>query len=98
MPRLLGAAPLASLEEPVSGALPNHASAEGPALAAFNVHLYCVHRGGSDGKLWWTRYNGSTWGTDTSLPNRFSAQGPAIVVYRDKNGTRDQLMCVHRGS
>ncbi|MFF9496535.1 hypothetical protein [Streptomyces flaveolus] len=79
-------------------ALPNHASKEGPALAAFNGFLYCVHRGGSDGKLWWTRYNGSTWTTDTSLPNHYSAQGPAIAVYRDKNGTKDQLFCVHRGS
>ncbi|THA45666.1 hypothetical protein [Streptomyces sp. A1136] len=79
-------------------ALPGHTSAEGPALAAFNGHLYCLHRGGSDGKLWWARYNGSTWSTDTSLPGHYSAQGPAISVFRDKNGTKDQLMCVHRGS
>ncbi|CAL9671106.1 hypothetical protein [Streptomyces sp. enrichment culture] len=78
--------------------LPNHTSAEGPALAVFDDHLYCVHRGGSDRKLWWARYNGSTWSTDTHLPDHYSAQGPAIAVYRDKDGTKDQLFCVHRGS
>ncbi|MFF3148275.1 hypothetical protein ACFVRU_42840 [Streptomyces sp. NPDC057927] len=39
--------------------LPNHASQEGPAPAVFNNHLYCVHRGGSDKSLWWTRFNGT---------------------------------------
>ncbi|MFJ3481735.1 hypothetical protein [Streptomyces microflavus] len=71
---------------------------QGPALAAFNGSLYCVHRGGCDGKLWWTRYNGGTWTTDTRPPNHYSAQGPTLAVYRDQNGTKDQLFCVHRGS
>ncbi|MCX4404386.1 hypothetical protein OG840_22500 [Streptomyces sp. NBC_01764] len=79
--------------------LPNHHSKEGPALAVYNDHLYCVHRGGaSGGSLWWTRFNGSTWHPDTQLTDHFSAQGPTIVNYRDRNGTENQLFCVHRGN
>ncbi|WP_433192402.1 hypothetical protein ACQP1G_27235 [Nocardia sp. CA-107356] len=75
-----------------------HKSTEGPALAVYDNHLYCAHRGATDDKqLWWTRFNGSSWSDDTRFGAHSSAQGPALIAYRDKNGTQDQLLCVHRG-
>ena len=66
-------------------------------LTVFGDYLYCVHRGGKDNKLWWTRWNGSSWSPDTQLPDHLSDEGPAILAYRDRNATEDQLLCVHRG-
>ncbi|MEU9198139.1 hypothetical protein [Streptomyces hundungensis] len=79
--------------------LPAHSSLEGPSLAVFDNRLYCVHRGhgGGDQQLWWASYNGSSWSADQMFPGHSSGAGPAAVVYRDKNGTQDQLMVVHRG-
>ncbi|MGW6846409.1 hypothetical protein [Streptomyces sp. NPDC054958] len=38
------------------------------------------------------------WTPDKKFPNHLSGAGPAAVVYRDpKNGTKDQLLVVHRG-
>jgi hypothetical protein len=47
-----------------------------------------------------TRCTGTRSGTgsrDTEFPAHASGAGPALIVYRDPNGTEDQLMCVHRG-
>ena len=78
--------------------IPNAATKEGPALASFNGYLHCVHRGGSDTSLWGIAFNGSTWTQDARFPGHHSTQGPALINYRDKNGDRDQLLCVDRGS
>ncbi|EQD86721.1 hypothetical protein A8924_7096 [Saccharopolyspora erythraea NRRL 2338] len=88
--------------EPVEWTAPaplgNHFSATSPALAVLNGTLYCVHRGSSDEKLWWTSFNGETWTPDQALPNHYSKATPALTAYRDpKHGTKDQLLCVHRG-
>ncbi|MCX4674147.1 hypothetical protein OG413_02245 [Streptomyces sp. NBC_01433] len=78
-------------------------SLEGPALAVFQNDLYVIHRGSgsSDQNLWWTKCNkAGSWTPDTkfSASGHLSGAGPAVVVYRDpKNGTRDQLLVVHRG-
>lgn len=64
----------------------------------FNGELHCVHRGGADTSLWDSSFNGSRWTEDYRFPGHHSTQGPAVITYRDKNGTQDQLLCVHRGS
>ncbi|MFD9593712.1 hypothetical protein ACFWA9_13275 [Kitasatospora sp. NPDC059973] len=79
--------------------LPAHNSLEGPGLTVYDNKLYCVHRGygGGDQHLWWSYYNGSSWSGDTKFPDHTSGAGPAVIAYRDPNGTRDQLLVVHRG-
>ncbi|MFD8992244.1 sialidase family protein [Streptomyces goshikiensis] len=77
---------------------PAHGSREGVGLAVFQDKLYCLHRGHSDQDLWWTAFDGTRWSSDVRLPAHRSAGGPAVVVYRDPNGTRDQLLVVHRGA
>jgi hypothetical protein len=73
-------------------------SAAGPGLAVFQNKLYCLHRGeGPDQYLWWFSFDGSNWSQDTKNTGAASAYQPGIVVYRHPNGTRDQLLCVHRG-
>lgn len=78
-----------------------HSSLEGPGLAVFDNRLYCVHRGHGNGdqNLWWTSYKPGSgpWTDDQKFPGHTSGAGPAVVVYRDKNGTQDQLMVIHRG-
>ncbi|MFD0469334.1 hypothetical protein ACFQ0B_14220 [Nonomuraea thailandensis] len=56
-----------------------------------------MHRGSADPSLWWSSFNGSGWTADQRLPHHYSAEAPAIIAYRDRNATRDQLLCVHRG-
>jgi hypothetical protein len=86
----------ADAAEPKSGwspdtAFPAHYSAAGPALAAFGDYLYCVHRGnGSDTELWWTRFDGTRWSTDTRMSGRTS-HAPALAVFGGK------LWCVYKG-
>lgn len=79
--------------------LPAHHSLEGPGLTVYDDKLYCVHRGYGNGDqhLWWSHYNGSTWSNDTKFPAHTSGAGPAVIAYQDANGTRDQLLVVHRG-
>lgn len=77
--------------------LSDHRSREGVGLAVFKADLYCVHRGNAtDHSLWWTSYR-TSWSPDQKLPNHMSGAGPAAIVYKDKNGIKDQLMVVHRG-
>ncbi|MFI5831368.1 hypothetical protein ACIA6C_29620 [Streptomyces sp. NPDC051578] len=79
--------------------LPGHESVQGPALAVFDNKLYCIHRGygTADQNLWWSTYSGSSWSTDQRFPNHWSGPGPAAIAYRDKYGTENQLLVVHRG-
>ncbi|MET9694712.1 hypothetical protein ABZY81_41015 [Streptomyces sp. NPDC006514] len=80
--------------------LPRHQSLEGPTLAVLGGQLYCIHRGQGkdDQNLYWTKYptNGG-WSPDQKFPGHMSDAGPGAVVYKDKNGTHDQIMVVHRG-
>ncbi|MFF7082126.1 hypothetical protein [Streptomyces lavendulae] len=83
-----------------SGKLGAHQSLEGPALAVFGGELYCIHRGHGNGDqhLWWTKFRtGGRWAADQQFPDHWSGAGPAAVVYKDKNGTHDQIMVVYRG-
>ncbi|MFE3798341.1 hypothetical protein [Nocardia tengchongensis] len=74
-------------------------SDRGVALAVYKNHLYCAARGSGNQNLWWTRYNGSSWGPYIRFnSNNNSGHGPALIHYRDSNSTSDQLMCLHRGT
>ncbi|WP_406300788.1 hypothetical protein OG948_55850 (plasmid) [Embleya sp. NBC_00888] len=74
-------------------------SLDGPGMAVFENKLYCIHRshGGGDDNLFWTRFDGGTWTPDAVFPSHRSGAGPAAVAYRDRNGTKDQLLVIHRG-
>ncbi|MGX1849468.1 hypothetical protein OIU91_07515 [Streptomyces sp. NBC_01456] len=37
------------------------------------------------------------WNEDAMFPGHTSGAGPAVIAYRDKKRTQDQLMVVHRG-
>ncbi|MFJ3973347.1 hypothetical protein ACIPYR_35080 [Streptomyces parvus] len=75
-------------------------SLEGPGLAVFENKLYCVHRGYGNGDqdLLFHSYNGTSWSPGQRLPNHRSGMGPAVIAYRDKNGSQNQLMVLHRGA
>ncbi|MFF3091609.1 hypothetical protein ACFVRB_42205 [Streptomyces nojiriensis] len=79
------------------GALPGHRTRSNIGLAVFDGKLMCVHRDPARQQLWWSAFDGSGWSTDTAMPGHSSKYGPALAVYRDRTGTRDQLLCVHRG-
>ncbi|MFI9748419.1 hypothetical protein [Streptomyces sp. NPDC052494] len=79
------------------GALPGHRTRSNIGLAVFDGRLVCVHRDPARQRLWWSSYDGTRWSTEAELPEHSSKYGPALAVYRDRTGTRDQLLCVHRG-
>lgn len=57
----------------------------------------CVHRDPARQQLWWSAFDGTGWSTDTEIPGHSSKYGAALAVYRDRTGTRDQLLSIHRG-
>lgn len=77
----------------------DHKSLEGPGLAVYGNKLYCVHRGKSgDNQLYYTSWEpGTYWTGDVMFPAHASSDTPAVIMYRDKDADRDQLLCVHRG-
>ncbi|MFJ6464923.1 hypothetical protein ACIQM0_28505 [Streptomyces sp. NPDC091387] len=79
------------------GALPGHRTRSNIGLAVFDGKLMCVHRDPARQQLWWSAFDGAGWSTDTELPGHNSKYGAALAVHRDATGTRDQLLCVHRG-
>ncbi|MGW8357701.1 hypothetical protein [Streptomyces wedmorensis] len=79
------------------GALPGHRTRSNIGLAVFDGKLMCVHRDPARQQLWWSAFDGTGWSTDTEMPGHHSKYGPALAVHRDPTGTRDQLLCVHRG-
>ncbi|MEU3691865.1 hypothetical protein [Streptomyces narbonensis] len=79
------------------GALPGHRTRSTVGLAVFDGKLICVHRDPARQQLWWSSFDGTAWSTDAELPDHNSKYGPALAVHRDRTGTRDQLLCVHRG-
>ncbi|MEU9000781.1 hypothetical protein, partial [Streptomyces sp. NPDC048551] len=79
------------------GALPGHRTRSNIGLAVFDGQLICVHRDPARQRLRWSSYDGSRWSTPAELPEHSSKYGPALAVYRARTGTRDQLLCVHRG-
>lgn len=79
------------------GALPGHRTRSNIGLAVFDGKLMCVHRDPARQQLWWSAFDGTGWSTDTELPGHSSKYGPALIVHRGPTGTRDQLLCVHRG-
>ncbi|MFF2401718.1 hypothetical protein [Streptomyces goshikiensis] len=79
------------------GALPGHRTRSNIGLAVFDGKLMCVHRDPARQQLWWSAFDGAGWSTDTEMPGHSSKYGPALAVYRDRVGTHDQLLCVHRG-
>ncbi|MFJ1898773.1 hypothetical protein [Streptomyces sp. NPDC088115] len=79
------------------GALPGHRTRSNIGLAVFDGKLMCVHRDPARQQLWWSAFDGAEWSTDTEMPGHSSKYGTALAAHRDKAGTRDQLLCVHRG-
>ncbi|MFK0256274.1 hypothetical protein [Streptomyces sp. NPDC090445] len=79
------------------GALPGHRTRSNIGLAVFDGKLMCVHRDPTRQQLWWSAFDGAAWSTDTEMPGHSSKYGPALAVHRSRTGTRDQLLCVHRG-
>ncbi|MFE2373711.1 hypothetical protein [Streptomyces sp. NPDC059398] len=79
------------------GALPGQRTRSNIGLAVFDDRLMCVHRDPARQQLWWSAFDGAEWSTDTGMRGHNSKYGPALAVHRDPAGTRDQLLCVHRG-
>lgn len=60
----------------------SHRSAPGPALAAHDGKLYCVHRGSTDNTaLYVTAFDGNAWGPDTKIGTQTTASNPALAVH-----------------
>ncbi|WP_405922328.1 hypothetical protein [Streptomyces sp. NBC_00122] len=81
----------------LEGALPGHRTRSNIGLAVFDGKLMCVHRDPARQQLWWSAFDGTAWSTDTEMSGHSSKYGPALAVHRNRTGTRDQLLCVHRG-
>ncbi|MEV7279339.1 hypothetical protein [Streptomyces sp. NPDC093111] len=79
------------------GPIPGHRTRSNIGLAVFDGRLVCVHRDPARQRLRWSSYDGTRWSADAELPDHSSKYGPALAVHRDRTGTRDQLLCVHRG-
>lgn len=79
------------------GALAGPRTRSNIGLAVFDGRLFRVHRDPAGQRLRWSSYDGTRWSADAELADQSSKYGPALAVYRDRTGTRDQLLCVHRG-
>lgn len=67
--------------------LSDRASADGPALAAFQNQLFMAWRGAGDDNLWWATYDGNAdlkWSDQHQLTDRGSALSPCMAVFRDQ--------------
>jgi hypothetical protein len=67
--------------------LSDRASADAPALAAFQNKLFMAWRGAGDDNLWWATYDGNAdlkWSDQNPLRDRGSALSPAMAVFRDQ--------------
>jgi hypothetical protein len=76
-------------------------SQSGPALAAFQDTLYCLYRGANDNEHLYhmESSDGTNWNASgfNWIPDVNSYYQPGLAVYRHPLGTKDQLLCVHRG-
>jgi hypothetical protein len=81
--------------------IPSADSKSGPSLANFQGLLYCLYRGNNDNEHIYHMESpdGINWNASgyNVIPNVNSYYQPALAVYRHPLGTRDQLLCVHRG-
>lgn len=67
--------------------LSDRASADAPALAAFQNKLFMAWRGSGDTNLWWATYDGNAdlkWSAQDQLTDRGSATSPALAVFRNQ--------------
>ncbi|MGO4213653.1 hypothetical protein AB4Y89_19930 [Terriglobus sp. 2YAB30_2] len=84
-----------------SSPIPMANSHSGPALAGFQNKLYCLYRGADDNEHIYhmESSNGTDWNASGSnwIPDVNSYYQPALIVYRQPVGTKDLLLCVHRG-
>lgn len=75
---------------------------ESPALAAFNGKLYMVYQGaagtGTRGQLWYSVFDGNTWGPSTWVPNTVENATPALAVFPGIPDTPGTLVCVQSRS
>ncbi|MFN9630384.1 MAG: sialidase family protein [Cyanobacteriota bacterium] len=83
-------------------------STQGPGLAVFDGKVYMVHRSGqASGELWYSVYDGTSWGHDTHIDGQSTGETPALATYKDPQCTPEnyvdtntavpRLICVHRG-
>ena len=79
------------------GQILNHQTSDGPALEAFAGRLYCVFKAGHNDEQFMASLGPDGW-RNHGLTEARSAQGPGLLAGRDRNGTRDQLLCVYRGA
>jgi hypothetical protein len=66
--------------------LSDRASADAPALAAFQGKLFMVWRGAGEYNLWWSTYDGNAdfkWSDQQQLTDRGSVEGPSLAVFKD---------------
>lgn len=75
---------------------------ESPALAAFNGTLYLAYQGaastGTRGQLWYSAFDGKTWGPSTWVPNTVENATPALAVYPGIPDTQGTLVCAQSRS
>jgi hypothetical protein len=67
--------------------LSDRASADAPALAAFQNKLFMAWRGSGDTNLWWATYDGNAdlkWSAQDQLTDRGTATSPALAVFRNQ--------------
>jgi hypothetical protein len=67
--------------------LSDRASADAPALAAFQDKLFMAWRGAGDDNLWWATYDGNAdlkWSDQHQLTDRGSAVSPCMAVFRNQ--------------
>ena len=67
--------------------LSDRASADAPALAAFQGKLFMAWRGAGEYNLWWSTYDGNgdlKWSDQQQLTDRGSVEGPTLAVFEDK--------------
>jgi hypothetical protein len=64
-----------------SGTVGGNTSA-GPALGTLNGSVYAAWKGEwSDPRLFWAKYNGSSWENQQLIPHAYSDEGPALCAY-----------------
>ncbi|VVE58468.1 hypothetical protein PHO31112_05324 [Pandoraea horticolens] len=75
---------------------------ESPALAVFNGTLYLVYQGaastGTRGQLWYSAFDGKSWGPSTWVPNTVENATPALAVFPGIPDTQGTLVCAQSRS
>jgi hypothetical protein len=75
---------------------------ESPALAVFNGTLYLVYQGaaatGTRGQLWYSAFDGNSWGPSTFVNNTVENASPALAVFPGIPDAQGTLVCAESRS